>query len=32
MSRANGIIVLDHEQGDVAAGQLINVMPFEGLV
>jgi molybdopterin molybdotransferase len=31
MSRANGIIVLGHGQGDVRAGEFVNVLPFEGL-
>jgi molybdopterin molybdotransferase len=32
MSEANGLIVLGHEQGNVAAGELIDVLPFEGLI
>ena len=32
MSRANGMVVLHHAQGDVAAGELVDVIPFEGLV
>jgi molybdopterin molybdotransferase len=32
MSEANGLIVLGHEQGNVAAGELVDVVPFEGLV
>lgn len=32
MSEANGLIVLGHEQGTVAAGELVDVVPFEGLV
>ncbi|MBV7482910.1 gephyrin-like molybdotransferase Glp [Bordetella sp. BOR01] len=32
MSQANGLMVLHHEQGDVAAGQLVDVLPFEGLI
>jgi molybdopterin molybdotransferase len=32
MSIANGIIVLAHERGDVAAGDGVDVLPFEGLV
>ncbi len=32
MSEANGLVVLHHEQGSVAAGELVDVMPFEGLV
>ena len=31
MAEANCFIVLDHDQGDVAAGDLVTVMPFEGL-
>ena len=31
MSRANGIIVLGHNRGDVRAGEFVNVLPFEGL-
>nr|WP_269840475.1 gephyrin-like molybdotransferase Glp [Paucibacter sp. M5-1]MCZ7883192.1 molybdopterin molybdotransferase MoeA [Paucibacter sp. M5-1] len=31
MSQANGLVVLGHEQGDVAVGELVDVMPFEGL-
>ena len=30
MVQANGLIVLDHEQGNVAAGDSVNVMMFEG--
>ena len=32
MSQANGMVVLHHEQGNVAAGELVDVIPFEGLV
>jgi molybdopterin molybdotransferase len=32
MSRANCFIVLDHDQSDVAAGSLLDIMPFEGLI
>ena len=32
MSAANGMVVLHHEQGDVAAGDEVDVMPFDGLV
>ncbi|MCX7892310.1 MAG: molybdopterin-binding protein [Burkholderiales bacterium] len=32
MSEANCFIVLEHERGDVAAGELVTVQPFEGLV
>lgn len=32
MSEANCFIVLGHEQGNIAAGDLVNVMLFEGLV
>ena len=32
MSEANGLVVLHHAQGDVAAGEPVDVLPFEGLV
>ena len=32
MSEANGLVVLHHAQGDVAAGEEVDVLPFEGLV
>ena len=32
MSQANGMVVLHHGQGNVAAGELVDVIPFEGLV
>ncbi len=32
MSVANGLVVLHHGQGSVAAGELVDVMPFEGLI
>jgi len=32
MSEANGIVLLHHEQGNVAAGAEVDVIPFEGLV
>ena len=32
MSQANGMVLLHHGQGDVAAGDLVDVMPFDGLV
>ena len=32
MSQANGMVVLHHGQGDVAAGDLVDVIPFDGLV
>jgi molybdopterin molybdotransferase len=32
MSEANGLIVLDHDQADVNAGDLVNVVPFQGLM
>lgn len=32
MSEANGLIVLAHEQGDVAAGDWVDVLPFDGLI
>ena len=31
MSQANGMVLLHHEQGDVAAGELVDVLPFDGL-
>jgi len=32
MSEANGLVVLHHEQGSVEAGELVDVLPFDGLV
>lgn len=32
MSEANGLVVLHHEQGDVAAGEEVDVLPFDGLI
>jgi molybdopterin molybdotransferase len=32
MSVANGLVVLHHEQGNVAAGDGVDVLPFDGLV
>lgn len=32
MSQANGIVLLHHEQADVAAGDEVDVIPFEGLI
>jgi molybdopterin molybdotransferase len=32
MSLADGMVVLAHDQGDVAAGDLVDVLPFHGLV
>jgi molybdopterin molybdotransferase len=32
MARANGLIVLAHEQGTVRTGELVNVMMFDGVV
>jgi molybdopterin molybdotransferase len=32
MSEANGLVVLHHEQGNVADGGLVDVLPFDGLV
>jgi molybdopterin molybdotransferase len=32
MSQANGLVVLHHEQGDVQAGEPVDVLPFDGLV
>jgi len=32
MSEANGLVVLPHASGDVAAGELVDVLPFDGLM
>lgn len=32
MSEANGLMVLHHDQGNVAAGDLVDVLPFDGLM
>lgn len=32
MSEANGLLVLGHEQGDVAAGDEVDVLPFDALI
>lgn len=32
MSEANGLVVLHHQQGSVAAGEAVDVLPFDGLV
>ena len=32
MSEANGLVVLPHASSDVAAGELVDVLPFDGLV
>jgi molybdopterin molybdotransferase len=32
MSIANGMVVLHHAQGNVAAGDEVDVIPFDGLV
>jgi molybdopterin molybdotransferase len=32
MSQANGMVVLHHGQGNVAAGDLVDVVPFNGLI
>jgi molybdopterin molybdotransferase len=32
MSQANGMVVLHHGQGDVAVGDLVDVIPFNGLI
>ncbi|MFZ2650556.1 MAG: gephyrin-like molybdotransferase Glp [Burkholderiaceae bacterium] len=32
MSQANGLVVLHHEQGDVQEGELVDVLPFDGLI
>jgi molybdopterin molybdotransferase len=31
MSEANGLVVLEHERGDVAAGDAVDVLPFDAL-
>jgi molybdopterin molybdotransferase len=32
MSQANGMVLLHHAQGNVAAGELVDVLPFDALV
>lgn len=32
MSQANCMVVLHHEQGNMAAGEMVDVLPFEGLL
>ena len=32
MSEANGMIVLHHDHGDLPAGSLVDVIPFDGLI
>ena len=32
MSEANALLVLRHEQGSVAAGELVDVWLFDGLI
>jgi molybdopterin molybdotransferase len=32
MSEANCMVVLGHEQGNVQAGELVDVLVFEGLI
>jgi molybdopterin molybdotransferase len=32
MSEANGLMVLGHDQGDIAAGDWVDVLPFDGLM
>jgi molybdopterin molybdotransferase len=32
MSEANGLVVLHHAQGNVAAGEMVDVLPFDGLI
>jgi molybdopterin molybdotransferase len=32
MSQANGMVMLHHGQGNVAAGDLVDVIPFNGLI
>ncbi|HJV60010.1 MAG TPA: gephyrin-like molybdotransferase Glp [Albitalea sp.] len=32
MSQANGLVVLHHQQGNVEAGEPVDVLPFDGLI
>jgi molybdopterin molybdotransferase len=32
MSEANGLVVLPHDQGDLPAGSVVEILPFDGLV
>jgi molybdopterin molybdotransferase len=32
MSEANALVVLGHDQGDVAPGEMVDAMPFDGLI
>ena len=32
MSEANGLVVLHHSQGNVGAGEPVDVLPFDGLI
>jgi molybdopterin molybdotransferase len=32
MSEANGLVVLHHAQGNVAAGEMVDVLPFDALI
>jgi molybdopterin molybdotransferase len=32
MSEANGLVVLGHEQGNVAPGDTVDVLPFDALI
>ena len=32
MSQANGMVLLHHAQGNVAAGELVDVLPFDAWV
>lgn len=32
MAEANGLVVLGHSQGDVAAGETVDVMMFDGVI
>jgi molybdopterin molybdotransferase len=32
VSVANGLVVLSHDQGDVAIGDTLDVLPFDGLI
>jgi hypothetical protein len=32
MSEANSMVVLAHDEGDIQTGQLVSVIPFNGLI
>ncbi|AOB27416.1 MULTISPECIES: gephyrin-like molybdotransferase Glp [Bordetella] len=32
MSQANGLLVLHHDQGNIAAGEPVDVLPFDGVI